>query len=503
MTNVPMAHRGCSRVKKPRGVWRLGSCLALLTAAACGAGEMDPPDSPPGTRPKTAACAGLTTALPMTVPDAADRVTTEPADPIAPLYDQAVLRTFELKLSERDLAILDADPTAEKYVPGTLVFEGKEYGPVGIRYKGSIGGWIFCVANSTPENPTNVGGAKTCPKLSMKISFNEYDSKGRFFGVKKLMFHAMNNDSSLMRERLGYWLYRKMGIPAPRAVHVRLLINGKYQGVFLNVESLDDRFTKSHFNDKDGNLYKEIWPTSIEGFTAPLTPERWKSGLETNADKNPSFDKALAFGRAVMQGDGDARARALQNGMSIANIARYIAVDRAIGHDDGPSHFYCIDGRCLNHNFYLYEEEKASRFWLIPWDLDSSFVVSGSLADEGDAAQRIVKAWNDHSAVCEIGPGASPYAVQQLPTACDPLWNALGCYFQDEHRAAVAELLAGPFSESSVEEKLTPWRAQIASAVDEAFAADARQLPPQEWAKGLTDLRARIEFLRSRAASQR
>ena len=281
----------------------------------------------------------------------------------------------------------------------------------------------------------------------MKISFNEYDSKGRFFGVKKLMFHAMNNDSSLMRERLGYWLFRKMGVPAPRAVHVRLLINGKYQGVFLNVESLDDRFTKSHFSDKDGNLYKEIWPTSIEGFTEPLTAARWKSGLETNTDKSQSFDKALALGRAVIQDDGDARARALQNGMSIANTVRYIAVDRAIGLDDGASHLYCQEGRCGNHNFYVYEEEKASRFWLISWDLDSSFVVSGSLADEGDAAQRIVKAWNDHSAVCEIGPGASPHAVQQLPTACDPLWNALGCYYQDGYRAAVAELLTGPFSD--------------------------------------------------------
>ena len=137
MTNVPMAQSSCPRNSRSRGAWLAASCLALSLAASCGADEMNPPDSPPGTRPKTAACAGLTTALPMPAPDAADRVTTEPADAIAPLYDQAVLRTFELKLSERDLAILDADPTAEKYVPGMLVFEGKEYGPTGSATRGA------------------------------------------------------------------------------------------------------------------------------------------------------------------------------------------------------------------------------------------------------------------------------------------------------------------------------------------------------------------------------
>ena len=50
--------------------------------------------------------------------------------------------------------------------------------------------------------------------------------------MKKLMFRAMNNDASLMRERLGCWLFRQMGVPAPRAVRARLLINGKYQGMF-------------------------------------------------------------------------------------------------------------------------------------------------------------------------------------------------------------------------------------------------------------------------------
>lgn len=472
----------------PYFLWLVGACLALLFLPSCKA--------------KTAECARLDEPLKPAAADAPARVVSEPADKIAFIYDQSVVRSFELKLAEKDLAFLDANPAAEQYVMGSLVFEGKEYSPVGIRYKGSIGAWVFCVANSTRSDPLNTGGAKTCPKLSMKVSFNEYNPDGKFFGVKKLLFHSMNNDSSLMKERLGYWLFRQMGVPASRAVHVRLLINGKYQGVFLNVEDVDSRFTRSHFADGEGNLYKEIWPTSVDGLTAPLTAERWQQGLQTNQDQNPSFDKVLAFGREVMQEDATARAQAIQNWMSPANTMRFIAVDRTIRADDGPFHFYCQEGACGNHNFFFYEEQRSPRLWLIPWDLDTSFVVTGQLGKQGDDTLKVVNDWDDSRAICEARPGAGSSRLQQLPPSCDPLWNGLGCYFQDDYHAALAELLAGPFSERVVEEKLNAWQAQIADAVQEANLADSRQLSFQDWREKLANFRERTKFLRAQAAAR-
>jgi hypothetical protein len=504
MSQPATRSRTCFRLRTSRGLRLLGSGFLLLAAVSCGAGAGDeamPPE--PMSKPPSSACAPLSAPLPAPVPDAAGRVVAEPADKIAEIYDQSVLRSFELKLEDKDLAILDANPAAEKYVPGKLVYDGKEYGPVGIRYKGSIGAFVFCVAESTPENPTKIGGAKTCPKLSMKISFNEYDPNGRFFGIKKLVFHSMNHDGSLMKERLGYWLYRQLGVPASRAVHARLSINGKYQGVFMNVEEVDSRFTKAHFGDGDGNLYKEVWPTHVPGLGAPATAEVWGAGLQTNTDKNPSFARALAFSQALMSEGGDARGRALLDWMSIPNVMRFIAVDRTIRADDGPAHFYCLMGGCGNHNFYLYEEQKASRMWLIPWDLDNSFVVTGSLANDGDKFLHVLDEWNDHSVQCKPRPGLVMAGLQQLPPSCDPLWNGLGCYFDREYQTALSELLAGPFSERIVEEKLTVWSAQISAAVADAYAADNRQLTPKDWTDSLAELRARIVVLRAQAARAR
>ena len=40
-------------------------------------------------------------------------------------------------------------------------------------------------------------------------------------GLKKLNFHAMGRDPSMLRERLGYGSFRQNGVAAPRAMHAR------------------------------------------------------------------------------------------------------------------------------------------------------------------------------------------------------------------------------------------------------------------------------------------
>jgi spore coat protein CotH len=174
------------------------------------------------------------------------------------LFDPETVRTFELRLDEDDLAFLDADPKAEQYVPGELYFEDQRVKPVGIRYKGSNGSFVGCLSNG--GFPAT--GSKSCPKLSMKIKIDYGDPDAKFYGQKKLLFHAMNGDRSLMRERLGYGLFRELGVHASRTTHVRLLINGVFSGLYLLVEEIDGRFTRSRFADGGrGNLYKEAWTT--------------------------------------------------------------------------------------------------------------------------------------------------------------------------------------------------------------------------------------------------
>ncbi|MBT6178400.1 MAG: hypothetical protein HOI23_14225, partial [Deltaproteobacteria bacterium] len=190
-------------------------------------------------------------------PDSLPATITNPDDDASFLFESESVRTFELVVTPEDLAFIDHDPVAEIYVPATLKFEGEEYPDVGLRYKGSAGSYIGCteVMGFPPSGP------KTCIKLSMKVKLNYTDSDQKFHGLKKLQFHSMNSDDSLMRERLSYYLFRSMGIPAPRTTPIKVLVNGELAGLFLLVEQIDGRFTRSRFGDGGkGNLYKEIWP---------------------------------------------------------------------------------------------------------------------------------------------------------------------------------------------------------------------------------------------------
>ena len=90
------------------------------------------------------------------------------------IYDQNKLHRFDIFLSQNNLNEINSNPTAEKYVEGHLVFEGKVIKNVGVRYKGSVGAWVGCLSNQDWSNPS---GYKTCPKLSMKIKINWRDDK--------------------------------------------------------------------------------------------------------------------------------------------------------------------------------------------------------------------------------------------------------------------------------------------------------------------------------------
>jgi hypothetical protein len=414
------------------------------------------------------------------------------------LFDPTQVRTFELRLLEEDLAFLDSDPKAEEYVPGELWFEGKRIKPVGIRYKGSTGSFVGCLSGSYYP-PT---GKKTCPKLGMKIKIDYGDPDAKFYGQKKLLFHAMNSDRSLMRERLGYGLYREMGVHTARTAHMRLLINGELSGVYLLVEEIDGRFTRSRFDDGGkGNLYKEVWPVMDD-------PARYLGGLETNRDEDPSADKIHAFARALLAADDSTLPSVVEHWMDTDYAARFVAVDRTIRHDDGPFRWYCQpvepggndwhsqrpfgdNLECGNHNYFWYEDTSRERLWPVPWDLDNSMANRPGLPT-------IRTRWDDLSYSCEtlvpsvIGGG-------QLPLTCDPLQRAWALGLAEPIRAATRELLAGPMSESAVDAKLQEWTEQIAPFVEEANEHFSREPSLAAWRAELTSLRTTLSRLRAEA----
>jgi spore coat protein H len=408
----------------------------------------------------------------ITEPDAgsAGTVVPQPSDDSAFIFDESKLRTYELSIAEEDLAKINADPSAEEYVPATLKVEDEEHS-VGVRYKGSLGAWLYpCTATRS------LGGHEGLPKLgkcSVKISFDYTDDDARFHGVKKLNFHHMNHDPSYMRDRLGYAMFREMGVAAPRAVHARLLINGKLEGLFALVEEVDGRFARSRFSEGGkGNVYKEVWPVHA-------SPTPYRDALEANKGDDTPVHRMLSLKAAVERG-GDAAMAWLDRDY----LMRYIAVDRVIINDDGVFNWSCHSARPPdNGNFFWYEANKADRFWLIPWDLDGSFY--------GSAYVHIEPKWNQR-ATCTCRRTASGRSA--YPTMCDPLSRVFAS-FEAEYEAKVDEFLAGPFSPLAIEKKVVAYAEQIEGAVGEAAGIGFAQRPEQ-WAAGVVSLLTTIDAAR-------
>ncbi len=422
-----------------------------------------------------------------------DDLILSPDDKAVDIYDDDKLHTFELLLDQADLDKINANPAAEEYVEGALVFKDETYAPVGIRYKGSVGGFWGCTAGPAFQIPAT--GEKTCPKLSMKVKFNWLTNpEGRFYGLKKLQFHSMIKDPSLMRERLGYALFNQMNVPAPRVVHAKLFINGRFEGLFALVEQIDGRFTRSRFSEGgEGNLYKEIWPIHDD-------PAAYLNALETNTEEDPSVDKILDFKSTIESQDAD---DAIWNWLDRDHQMRYIAVDRTIVNDDGIFHWYCNQrgqgrnpGGLGNHNYYWYEAAEADRLWLIPWDLDLAFRGNSTIVP-------IQFEWNDPNSSTNCGCGGVNLVRLQQPPYCDRL-TQLWASEDEQYESAVAELLKGPFSDANVTENIQRWAAQIDDAVKEQAATthNGRHISYSEWQEGLRLLLETIEDLRSEARAR-
>lgn len=455
-----------------------------LFAAGCSGGRDHTAsgDSGPGNTAGLAPAA----ASPESTAPAAPRWTTGDTDE---LFDPSVLHTFEINLPAENLAELDANPGAEEYVEGGLTFDGETIEPIGVRYKGSVGGFIGCTDG---DNPFDKAGPKTCTKLSMKLKINWDGSDAEFFGVRTVLLHSMNHDTTMLHERLGYHLLREMGVPAPRASHARVIVNGEYVGLFALVEDVDGRFTRANFDDGTGNLYKEVWPFDAEG--NPTAPDVLLAGLETNEDDDPATTIISTFATELAAAANPEDAlEVMQRWTDVDLLLRTLVVDRAIKNDDGPLHWYCIP-ICAPHNFFWYEEPTEQQLYLIPWDLDNAFDSWQPTSPEGQFVV-IADPWDATSHDCQ------PFAfglmgLLQRSAACDTLVAAL-VPLASEFDAQWQAFVEGPFAEQEVTALIDEWTAQIEPAVAEAAAAHADAPTVADWKAAIAEMQESLTIART------
>ena len=392
------------------------------------------------------------------------------------LFDRDAVPLVELTLPpERWKHLLD-HALDEDYEPACMVFDGISLGTVGLRFKGAQGTLVDCVDKST--------GTIICDKLSMKVKFNEINPNKRFHGVKRLNFNSLIKDPTKLRERLGYDLYRDMGIYAPRSSWAVLRVNGESYGLFAMVEQIDGRFTANRWPaNGGGNLFKEAWPSTSR---ANFYQDRLKTNKNTGAPNT-----IMEFYYSLSAAAPEQRFTVLARWMDTDYLHRYMAVDDAIFNADGCTAFYSHSraNSTVNHNFYLYQEQHRNFFWMIPWDLDITFQFFGKWA--------VIPHWTRTPAQCAKLYPVWDDRLKVAAPGCNLIFQTLASNL-DTYRKAVDTLLAGPFAEARILTKID----ELAAFIDTAVKADP-YVEYTSWRNEVAQMKTVIPLLRQRLKNLR
>lgn len=348
------------------------------------------------------------------------------------------LLVFELDLKPGDLKRMQDHAADELTVPASLKVGAADVGAVGLRYKGSTGTLTQVLAERRTES--------YMPKLSLKIVFDHKVDERRFCGMRRLNFHSMIYDESLMRDRLCYQAFREAGIAAPRCSHAMIVINGKNVGLYAMVEQIDEAFVVDRFADRAGGvLYKEVWPL-----------HRGAKKYEEEARANPNnrtHEAMIRLANNLREAEEAQLPGALAKAADLDDLLRYMIVDQALKNWDGVRGWTSAkeQGPNWNHNYYWYVDP-SERLTLIPWDLDSTL--------RHPARRDELPPWYDLGELTGRGTstGNGWFA---WPAGEDRLIRAISIHARGRYAKVARELLDGPLALEHMLQSIDTWRDQV------------------------------------------
>ena len=308
--------------------------ITLTLSAACEVDEAPPPDDTPLAEPT------VTTEI------IEDQDLTD-----AWIFSDEVIHEIELTMSAAAVSALQREPRED--VEAQMTFDGEPLAPVGLRLAGKIGSF------------RDLSGK---PKL--RIDFNKFSEGQRFYGLEGLALNNQVVDCSYMREATAYRVFREHGAPGSRTGWAHITLNGSDYGLYLIVESPDDRYLQQNFTDPDGNLYdgKYLYDWSTGNYTLLDLYDELVGyyELEEGEDVGNGDLQAVADALDAHAGQPDFY-EALGAVVDWPSVHRHLALEQLVGHNDG----YALN----QNNYRIYFDPAADgRLTFITWDLDYSYL---------------------------------------------------------------------------------------------------------------------------------
>jgi spore coat protein H len=264
--------------------------------------------------------------------------------------EAAILPQYKLFIRPIDLRELRRDIWIDEPIPAQLTIEGKRL-EIDVAYRGSH--------------------IRDLPKKSYQVSF--YKPK-KFRGSKHIHLNAEFKDPSLIRNKLSFDFFAELGVLSPQSRHIFLFQNGKAEGVYLEIESVDEHFLLRR-NMPGGSIYY-----AVDGDA--------NFSLMSDLDKETKKSLKLGYERKVGTPEDDYYLQEfIFNINTIAKsefekeIQKFVDIDKYLRWMAGIIFTSNYDG--FVHNYALFRNGETRLFEVIPWDYDATWGrdVNGKIMD--------------------------------------------------------------------------------------------------------------------------
>jgi len=272
-----------------------------------------------------------------------------------PLYEPGVLRTFFLEFEnadwEKELAAFyhtDVD------VPAKLTVDGRAYSDVGMSYRGASS--FFTVGE----------GRKRSLNLAMDFVHDDQD----LGGYRSLNLLNSHTDPSYLRTLLYFHIARQY-LPAPKANHARLVVNGENWGIYVNVQQVNKELIKEWFGTTKGARWKAPGSPRGRANLAYLGDDaaEYKKIFEIKTkDDEKSWAALIRLCKVLNETPAEQLEAALAPILDVDGALKFLAIENTLINNDG----YWI----RTSDYYLYLDEQG-RFHVLPHDANETLRLPG------------------------------------------------------------------------------------------------------------------------------
>jgi len=271
---------------------------------------------------------------------------------------------------------------------GSVEINGRKFNDIGVRYRES--------RSFQPGNKRN----------SMYIKLNFIDKEQNYQGNRSIKLSSALRDPSMVREVFGYEIARRY-MPAPQANYARILVNGEYYGLFVNVENIDDAFLDKHFGNNEGTFIR----------CAPNLVDSEPSGCKSDVYGSLQFDESAKcylhnFQLLSDSGWDDLIELTYLLNQKPDEVGRVLNIDRTLwmlAFNNVLVNLSSYTGR-YSENYYLYRG-KEGKFSPILYDLNLCF---GSYKNTGVGSDLKLKELQTMDPLLHVDNAAKPLISQLL-----------------------------------------------------------------------------------------